>query len=98
MGSHYETTSYSILGTLHGDVVGLFPDIKQVHLIHSASVDRSIATYDLKMERKLVRHQTANGVLCGLSQRKDHEEELGKHNLTLSELRTRGSYLFLGCG
>ena len=79
-------------------MVGLFPDIKQVHLIHSASVDRSIATYDLKMERKLVGHQTANGVLCGLSQRKDHEEELGKHNLTLSELWTRGSYLILSCG
>ena len=31
------------------EVIGLFPDIKQVHIIHSASSDRSIATYDLKM-------------------------------------------------
>ncbi len=60
------------------EVVGLFPDVRQVHLIHSASMDRSIATYDLKMERKLVGHQTNNGVLCGLSQRKDHEDELGR--------------------
>ena len=79
-------------------MVDLFPDIKQVHLIHSASADRSIATYDLKMERKLVGHQTANGVLYGLSQRKDHEEELGKHILTLSDLWTWRPYLFLGCG
>ena len=38
------------------DVVALFPDIKESHLIHSASLDRSICTYDLKQEVKSVGH------------------------------------------
>ena len=60
------------------DVVGLFPDVKENHIIHSASVDRSICTYDLKQECKINGHQTKNGALFALSQRKDNELELGK--------------------
>lgn len=59
------------------DVVALFPDIGQSHIIHSASQDRSICTYDLKKEAKINGHQTKNGALFAMSQRKDSELELG---------------------
>lgn len=58
------------------DVVSLFPDISQPHVIHSCSLDRSLCTYDLKAESKINSHQTKNGALFGMSQRKDNELEL----------------------
>ena len=62
----------------HKDVVSLFPDVKESHIIHSASMDRSICTYDLKKEAKINGHQTKNGALFAMGQRKDNELELGK--------------------
>lgn len=59
------------------DVVSLFPDVRDAHIIHSASMDRSICTYDLKQEVKINGHQTKNGSLFALGQRKDNELELG---------------------
>lgn len=58
------------------DVVSLFPDIQQSHIIHSCSMDRSLNTYDLKAESKINGHQTKNGSLFGMSQRKNNEFEL----------------------
>jgi hypothetical protein len=34
--------------------VSLFPDVNKPHLIHSCSMDRTISTYDLKQEKRLV--------------------------------------------
>lgn len=51
----------------HKDVVSLFPDVKDNHIIHSASLDRSICTYDLKKEIKVNGYMTKNGSLYGLS-------------------------------
>jgi hypothetical protein len=58
------------------DIVSLFPDINQPHLIHSCSMDRTLSTYDLKQEKRMLGHQTQNGALYGMSQRKDNEFEL----------------------
>ncbi|KRW99659.1 WD40-repeat-containing domain [Pseudocohnilembus persalinus] len=58
------------------DVIAVFPDIQQSHIIHSASTDKSIHSYDLKLNKKLMYHQAKNGTLLGMSQRKDHEQEL----------------------
>lgn len=58
------------------DVVSLFPDYKEAHIIHSCSLDRSLCTYDLKAETKINGHQTKNGSLFGMTQRKDNEYEL----------------------
>ena len=60
----------------HKDVVDVFPDVKDSHIIHSASTDRSICTYDLKKEAKVNGFSTKNGALYALSQRKDNELEL----------------------
>ena len=38
------------------DIVSLFPDVNKAHLIHSCSMDRTISTYDLKQEKRLVGH------------------------------------------
>lgn len=51
-------------------------DVKCPTLIHSASLDKTIVSYDLKAERCLKQHRTQNGQLTGLSQRKDRETEL----------------------
>ncbi len=77
------------------DVVALFPDVQENHKIHSASLDRSICTYDLKVEQKVNGHQTKNGSLFGLTQRKDNELELGKPTYP-SVLWPRRPYLLLG--
>ncbi len=58
------------------DIVSLFPDIQKPHQIHSCSMDRSISTYDLKVEKRINGHQTKNGALFGMTQRKDNEYEL----------------------
>jgi cilia- and flagella-associated protein 52 len=59
-------------------VCRVFPDILKPNFIHSCSQDKSIHTFDLKTERKVILHQAKNGVLYDMSQRKDHEQELGK--------------------
>jgi hypothetical protein len=46
---------------LKKDVVSVFPDCKQPHLIHACSMDRSISTYDLKQEKRINWRQIANG-------------------------------------
>jgi len=58
------------------DIVSLFPDINKPHLIHSCSMDRSISTYDLKLEKRIIGHSTQNGALFGMSQRTNNEFEL----------------------
>lgn len=54
----------------------MFPDIKQSNLIHSCNVDRSISTYDLKLEKRINWRQIANGTHFSMTQRKDNELEL----------------------
>jgi hypothetical protein len=58
------------------DIVNIFPDTVEAHVIHSCSMDRSISTYDLKAEKRINWRQTANGINHGMAQRKDHELEL----------------------
>lgn len=49
------------------DIVTLIPDLQKPFLIHSCSMDRSISTYDLKLEKRVNGHQTKNGALFGMS-------------------------------
>jgi WD40 repeat protein len=58
------------------DVVSVFPDLNKPHIIHSCSADRTISTYDLKIEKRIGGHQTFNGSLLAMSQRRDNEFEL----------------------
>lgn len=62
-------------------VTGLQVDLVQPHLIHSCSLDKSVLTYDLKLERRSVRHDESpsrgRGLgFLSLSQRRNHELEL----------------------
>lgn len=52
------------------------PDVQRPEFIHSCSQDKTINTYDLKNEKKIMLHQAKNGVLYDMTQRKDHELEL----------------------
>lgn len=54
----------------------MLPDVQKPEIIHSCSQDKSIHTYNLKTEKKLMAHQAKNGVLLDMTQRKDHELEL----------------------
>ena len=58
------------------DIVSLFPDLDRPHIVHSCSMDRSVSTYDLKLEKRINGHSTTNGALYGMTQRKDNEHEL----------------------
>lgn len=57
-------------------VCKVLPDVQKPEIIHSCSQDKSIHTYNLKTEKKLMAHQAKNGVLLDMTQRKDHELEL----------------------
>jgi len=58
-------------------VTALLPDCSQAHLLHSCGEDKSVFTYDLKKEKRMVHHQlTRGGVFTSLSQRLDSENEL----------------------
>lgn len=59
------------------DVVSVFPDINKPNIIHSASIDKSVNSFDLKTDKKVIFHQAKNGMILDMSQRKDHEQELG---------------------
>lgn len=60
------------------DVIAVFPDFQKPNIIHSASIDKSVNSYDLKTDKKVIFHQAKNGMILSMSQRKDHEQELGK--------------------
>lgn len=57
-------------------VTRVMPDVLQPHLVHSCGIDRIINTYDLKLERRIVRHEIGNGAILDMTQRKDNENEL----------------------
>ena len=57
-------------------VMEAFPDLLQSHVIHSCGIDRTISTWDIKKEKRIITHQLANGCLLGMTQRKDSEQEL----------------------
>ena len=40
------------------DIVAIFPDTQQSHVIHSCSADRSLCTYDLQQEKRIQMRQT----------------------------------------
>ena len=73
---NYPFSNLSLSTDQKKDIVSLIPDLNQPHLIHSCSMDRTISTYDLKQEKRMNGHQTQNGSLYGMSQRKDNEFEL----------------------
>jgi len=72
-------------------VTGLFPDINRPHIIHSCSIDKTVFTFDLKTEKKVILHQANNGFILDMSQRKDREQELGNF------VFFNGSYLWPEC-
>ena len=57
-------------------MVSLFPDVKHKHLIHSCSVDKSVSTYDLKLEKRVNWRIIPNGSHHAMTQRTDNEFEL----------------------
>ncbi|EAS05346.1 zinc carboxypeptidase family protein, putative (macronuclear) [Tetrahymena thermophila SB210] len=58
------------------DVVSVFPDFQKANIIHSCSADKSVHSFDLKTDKKVIFHQAKNGSILDMSQRKDHEQEL----------------------
>eukprot|EP00397_Hematodinium_sp_SG-2012_P027122 GEMP01028478.1.p1 GENE.GEMP01028478.1~~GEMP01028478.1.p1 ORF type:complete len:641 (+),score=108.23 GEMP01028478.1:163-2085(+) len=54
----------------------LIIDVTQPHIFHSGSIDKLVVTYDLKLNKAIVQHRTANSNITGLTQRKDHENEI----------------------
>ncbi|CAD8212252.1 unnamed protein product [Paramecium pentaurelia] len=58
------------------EITKVFPDLMKPNFIHSCSADKTIYTYDLKTDKKVIQHQSRNGVLLDMTQRKDNELEL----------------------
>jgi len=58
-------------------VTGLIADCGQVHLLHSCSHDKSMFTYDLKKEKRIVQHSLGRaGGFVSMTQRLDSENEV----------------------
>jgi len=51
------------------------------HIVHSGSEDKLVVSYDLKQNKPLVQHFTQHSHVTGLSQRKDHEQEVVSSSL-----------------
>lgn len=58
------------------EVRKVFPDLMKSNIIHSCSIDKSVNSYDLETERKVIIHHSNNGLILDMTQRKDHENEL----------------------
>jgi len=54
----------------------LIIDCVKPHIFHSCSLDKLVVTYDLKLNKPIVQHVTPNSNITGMSQRKDHENEI----------------------
>lgn len=59
-------------------VTKVFPDLLKANIIHSCSMDKTIHSYDLKIDKKIILHQGKNGSVLDMTQRKDAELELSK--------------------
>ncbi|CAM9464894.1 unnamed protein product [Scytosiphon promiscuus] len=51
-------------------------DVASPNLVHSAGLDCTVFTYDLRKERRTVAHMTRAGAFQSMTQRKDSENEL----------------------
>ena len=49
------------------------PDINNVAIIHSCSLDKTIHSYNIKKEKKIIFHTAKNGMIFDMTQRKDSE-------------------------
>ena len=56
------------------EIVSVFPDCHESHIIHAATVDRIVVTYDLKQERQIGSFVIKNGTVACMSQRRDNRE------------------------
>ena len=65
------------VGVHSREVTRVFPDALKPHIIHSCSVDKTVHSYDLKADRKVMLHQAKNGMVMDMTQLKDRENELG---------------------
>lgn len=57
-------------------VADLVLDEVSPHVVHSASEDKLVVTYDLKQNKALVQHTSMGGNITSISQRKDHDNEV----------------------
>lgn len=57
-------------------VSSVLVDTKQPHILHSCSLDRTVFTYDLKAERRIVNHMAKDCSFTAMTQRLDREDEL----------------------
>lgn len=57
-------------------IVSIVPDVVQPKLIHTASQDRAILTFDLEAERRVNYHTISDGALTAMVQRTTGEQEL----------------------
>lgn len=48
------------------EITKVFPDLHKQNLIHSCSADKTIHTFDLKTDKKVILHRAQNGVLCDM--------------------------------
>lgn len=45
----------------------MFPDNQKPNIIHSCSLDKTIHTYDLKSDKKVILHQAKNGMIMDMT-------------------------------
>lgn len=69
------------------DVVSVFPDCNKPQIIHSCSLDKTVHSFDLKQNKKIILHQAKNGSILDMTQRKDHEQELSMSAILAQLLR-----------
>lgn len=64
----------------HKDVYNVFPDLNKPNLIYSCGGDRSLNTFDIKLQKRVNIHNIKNGFICGIAQKLDADYEISKIN------------------
>jgi hypothetical protein len=62
----------------HKDVYNVFADLNKPNIIYTCGADRSLNTYDIKLQKRVNLHNIKNGTICGIAQRLDGRNELSK--------------------
>lgn len=71
------------LSAHHKDVFNIFADINKPNIIYTCGGDRNLNTFDIKLQKRVNIHSIKNGLICGIAQRPDSDNEISINFLTL---------------
>jgi len=65
----------------HKDVFQVIADINKPNVIYSCGMDRSLNTFDIKLQKRINFYNVKNGFICGIGQKINPDYEISKRKI-----------------